>query len=286
MKKYNLFLYLVVLALTMVACFKTPGTDILFDKEYPEFDLLGKGGAEKNKAQKGYAKAVDGVSVKDTFFITYSSRTLSNPINIGYTVSPISRNAVGDTIKAIEGTHYRLAPTGTVVVPAGNVFKTNIPFEIIDDNLQNGKVYVFNIKITTPSGQKNDGLSQMDFIFRLCPFTINSATFLGLYKCLEPGYNAQTSGSPNANPDGTYKVTFTQINATTIRANNFWDSGWSVDYVFDDNAKTVRIVTTVQSGTTIESNGNGTYDACTGRFVVPYKLSGANVETNTHTFFK
>jgi hypothetical protein len=298
MKKNIVFFLLFFITTITTSCYREAGVDTLFDLKFPEFDLLTKGGALQNMAVKGYSKTIDNVSIKDTFFITYSSRPTANPVAINYSVTPISREAKGDTVKAIEGTHYRLASSGSVNVPAGSVLKTYIPLEIIDDNMLNGKTYIFNIKLSSEGSSQNKNYEQMDFVFRLCPFS--ATTFTGAYTCREPGYDA--SADPNGNPDGTYRVSITPINATTVRNNNFWNFGSSssngiqVSYIFDDNAKTVQLIPRMGvavpgvGNIDILSGGAGIYDSCSGRFSVPYKIVTAGttseIEAKTHTFYK
>jgi len=97
--------------------------------------------------------------------------------------------------------------------------------------------------------------------------------FVGLYDCDEPGYKH-------------YDVNFKKINATTIEADNWWDSGWPVQYVLDFAKKTATIKTYVNG--TYVVNGFGTIDPATGKMVVPYTVtkSGAISDNNIHTFVK
>jgi len=99
------------------------------------------------------------------------------------------------------------------------------------------------------------------------------AAFVGLYDCDEPGYKH-------------YDVNFKKINSTTIECDNWWDSGWPVQFILDFAKKTATIKTYVNGTYTV--NGFGTIDPATGKMVVPYTVtkSGAISDNNTHTYVK
>lgn len=266
-------IYLVFISILLVSCFKKPGLEILFDKEYVELNLST---FQRERQTQFYEQTMDGVSVKDSIIITYSGKPKGNPINVGCSVEPITRNALGDTVKAIEGTHYRVI-SRTASVPANKNF-AKLPIEILDDNLVLDKVYVFNVKIVSADVPVSDYYFNVDFSFKLlCPFNI--LNFSGDYRCIEPGYN----GSP-------YDVTVQNVNSTTIRVLNFWDSGLTVNYRINVAEKTITIPEQ-PLGTTriVVSPSPGTYDPCTGTFIVKYIITtttGVEIESNTHTFIK
>jgi len=102
--------------------------------------------------------------------------------------------------------------------------------------------------------------------------------FVGLFDCNEPGY-------------GHYDCNLTKVNATTISSDNFWDSGWAVQYVFDDKGDVNIIPVSYVSGTTTyDITGHGKFDNKTKSFYVDYVVknhaTGATVDSNTHTFVK
>lgn len=132
--------------------------------------------------------------------------------------------------------------------------------------------------VETTYGGKTSPVKTMNVtITKFCQFNVEN--FTGLYDCDEPGY-------------AHYDVNFTKVNDSVIIADNFWDSGWDVQYLFHANPnQTVEIIPwsyTTSSGTTYEVTGSGTFDGCTGSFKVNYvvKKNGANYDVNTHTFTK
>ncbi len=282
MKKYSSFFLLSLVTIFMASCYKSPGTEITFDQEYVELDVATRSASNKLRT---YNKVNDGLTVKDSIVINYAAKPKGSAINVTYVVSPITRSVTTpsnmDTVIAVAGTHYRITPgaTGSVSVPAGSNF-AKLPIEILDDNLTTGKFYIFNIKITASDVAISKYYGQVDYVFNAkCPFNI--ATFNGNYSALEPGY-------------GTYAVTFSNVNATTVRNSNFWDEGIAVDYLFDVVAGTVVVVTkngaSSSSGVVnITARGNGTFNTCTGLMTVPYRVtvvSSGGQDNNTHTFTK
>jgi len=96
---------------------------------------------------------------------------------------------------------------------------------------------------------------------------------VGLFDCLEPGY-------------GHYNCNLTSVNATTVKNDNFWDSGWSVNYVFNADGTKIDIVPITISGYSI--TGTGSFDKMTGQWSVHYiVMQGTKlIDDNTHTFTK
>ncbi len=284
MKKqfYSLFCLFLLL---LPSCFQKTGLDILIEQEFVELQMA----TLASKKTFAYQKTLNGLPTKDSIIVNFVARPRNSPVNVSYTINPISRNVTGDTIKAIEGVHYRMAPTGTQSVPSGGSF-AKLPIEIMDDVLVIGKLYIFDIAISNADVPVSKYYGRSDFIFSsVCPFNIN--LFKDDYKCLEPGYdpNDPANGpSPNGLPDGTYKVKFTNINNTTIEIDNFWDSGIVARYVFAGN--TVSLQATSTSTWNITPNGAGTFDPCSGQMTVPYTIrrvsNGSLVENNVHTFTK
>ena len=97
--------------------------------------------------------------------------------------------------------------------------------------------------------------------------------FTGLFDCDEPGYKH-------------YDVYFTRIDANTIEADNWWDSGWKVQLVLNFTTNTLAIKTFVDGVYVV--NGTGTIDQKTGNMVENYVVtkSGAVNDQNTHTYVK
>ena len=97
--------------------------------------------------------------------------------------------------------------------------------------------------------------------------------FVGLFDCDEPGYKH-------------YDVTFKKVDATTIEANNWWDSGWKVQLTLNFTANSL-IIKTFIDGVYIVT-GSGTINQTTGKMVENYIVtkSGAINDQNVHTYVK
>jgi hypothetical protein len=102
--------------------------------------------------------------------------------------------------------------------------------------------------------------------------------FVGVFDCNEPGY-------------GHYDCNFTKVSATTVKNDNFWDSGWAVEYIFDDYGDvTIKPISYVGGTVTYDITGHGKFNNKTKSFYVDYEVknhaTGAVVDSNTHTFVK
>jgi hypothetical protein len=113
-------------------------------------------------------------------------------------------------------------------------------------------------------------------------FDFNLAAFTGAYNCDEPGYKV-------------YPVNFTIADCETITNDNFWDAGFSVDYVFDADAGTVTIPTQEIDATPfglgkLNVEGTGTFNTEDMSFFVDYVITsqadGSEIEAKRHTFTK
>jgi hypothetical protein len=102
--------------------------------------------------------------------------------------------------------------------------------------------------------------------------------FVGVMDCDEPGYKH-------------YDCNFKKISATTVENDNFWDSGWAVQYVFDDygNVK-ITPVSYVDKGVTYDITGAGKFDNKKKSFYTDYTVTNHEtnkvVDHNVHTFVK
>lgn len=183
------------------------------------------------------------------------------------------------------GVDFNLVGGTSATIPSGDFFTS---FQVTPiDNLVAGGDKVITFEITTVSGGISAGLGLIGKKFALtisdddCPF--KREYFTGTLTCVEPGY----SGSP-------YEVTSTAdpSNANAIIIDNFWDYGGVVKYVFDPATNKVTLPTqnVVMGGDTyvVSSAGQATYEACSKKFVVPYRVSfnGDIYDENTHTFTK
>jgi len=137
-----------------------------------------------------------------------------------------------------------------------------------------GSTYYWYVKMT--DANKVTTTSPLFHFSVLVNYDINN--FVGLFDCDEPGY-------------AHYNVNLTKINATTISNDNFWDSGWVVQYVFDDKGDVNIIpVSYVDKGVTYDITGTGKFNNTKKSFYVEYYVknhaTGATVDHNTHTFVK
>lgn len=137
-----------------------------------------------------------------------------------------------------------------------------------------GSTYYWYVKLTDANGVMTTG--PLFHFSVLVNYDINN--FVGLFECDEPGY-------------AKYNVNLTKINATTISNDNFWDSGWAVQYVFDDKGDVKIIpISYVDKTTTYDITGAGKFNNKTKSFWVDYtvknKATGATVDHNVHTFVK
>ncbi len=114
--------------------------------------------------------------------------------------------------------------------------------------------------------------------------SIGLCIFVGAYDCDEPGYKV-------------YDVNFglKTSDPFTLTNDNFWDSGFEVDYVFDNDGNVVITPYEFDAnyGRGVETwviEGAGTYDLNDLSMVVPYtvaaKADGAVLDNNIHTFTK
>jgi len=102
--------------------------------------------------------------------------------------------------------------------------------------------------------------------------------FLGEYECDEPGYKK-------------YMVNMTKVDDNTISNDNFWDSGWAVEYVFDEHGDVnITPVSYESDGVTYDITGSGKFNNKDMGFYVDYLVvnheTGKTVDENTHTFVK
>jgi hypothetical protein len=280
MKKSNLFKIVVALVVPMLlnACFSDPGTDIkLTNVAVVEIDqATTSGGADVSKS---YSRVPGGPTlVKDSIRVNLVGPQRASDTNVSFAIDPTST--------AVAGTHYSLISTGSIVIPAKKSFGF-IYFNVRPQNINAGEIWKMKVNLTTADVPVNANYATFTRSIRITCSYLRSS-FVGAYKCLEPGY-------------GTYDVTMTAdaTDPNTVINSNFWDAGGvSIKYVFNA-AGTISIplqtfTSNIGAGPeslTVQSQSTGTsFDACTGRFVVPYIVkrvsSGATIDSNTHTFTK
>jgi hypothetical protein len=270
--KYTLFVALLVF---MAACYEDPGTEILFNGTEIEIqEATTSAGKTVNKA---YLRTTDGISVRDSIRINLVGAHRSTPITVNFSIDE-------EATTAIEGTHYNMISETSVEIPANSSYGY-IYYEVIDDNIEQGEVWLVKFNITAVT----QGIISPNYgVFTrglqvVCPF--NRANFLGTYNTLEPGYGTYTNVA-TAHP--------TITNAINI--DNFWDFGGVVRYEFSTNSASPTVTLPSQTVTmggvayTVSQNGSASYDPCNFSFVVPYIVvrisDNSTRDTNTHTFTK
>ena len=161
---------------------------------------------------------------------------------------------------------------GTAEDPA--VYKAAMTGLTLNVPVAEGSTFYWKVKMT--DANKVTTTSPVFHFSVLVNYDI--ANFVGLFECDEPGY-------------AKYPVNLTKINATTISNDNFWDSGWAVQYVFDDKGNVNIIpVSYVDKTTTYDITGTGKFNNTTKSFYVDYVVknhaTGAVADSNKHTFKK
>ena len=137
-----------------------------------------------------------------------------------------------------------------------------------------GKYYYWMVKMKDANGVMTSS-AVFDFSVKV-NYDINN--FVGVFDCDEPGY-------------AHYDCNLTKIDDSTVENDNFWDSGWAVQYVFDEYGNVNIIpVSYVSGSTTYDITGHGKFNNNDKTFYVDYLVknhaSGATVDSNTHTFVK
>jgi hypothetical protein len=269
----KLLMFIAVVAFVS-ACNDDPGADILLDN-VGVLEISEATTATGLDISKSYDRVPDGNRIKDSIRVNLVGPQKNTPIKVPFSIDPAST--------AVAGTHYAMITTNSLTIPANSSFGF-IYFEVIDDNILPGEIWKLKFSLTG-NGANATVSSQYGVFTRsisiLCPFS--RANFIGTYTTNEQGY-------------GTYDnvVTADTVNANGIIINNFWDFGGSVNYVLDpiSNKVTVPTQDVVMGGVTyvVSTGAQGTYDACSYSFVVPYKINrksdGALFDENTYTFTK
>ena len=137
-----------------------------------------------------------------------------------------------------------------------------------------GKTYYWYVIMTDANNIQTKG--DLFSFAVLAKWDINK--LVGLFDCDEPGYKH-------------YDCNFTKVGSNTITNDNFWDSGYAVNYVFDSNGNAILTPVTYTGGAkTYDITGDGAFDIKTGGLVIHYVVknhaTGAVEDDNTHTFIK
>lgn len=281
MKKYRIYSLALAIGISLIlySCFSDPGTDIkLTGSAVVEInEATTSGGAEVSKS---YQRIPGGpTTIKDSIRVNLVGAQRSTDTNVSFVIDPTST--------AVAGTHYTLITTGSLVIPAKKNFGF-IYFNVLPQKINVGEVWKLKVNLTTADVPVSVNYGTFTRSIRIsCPFL--RASFLGNYKCDEPGYKV-------------YNVVFTADGSdpNTVINSNFYDVNVAIKYVFSPTSSAVTIplqtfstdlISGVNEAWTVQSAATGSsYDACTGRFIVPFIVkrvsNGNTIDTNTHTFFK
>ncbi len=270
---YKLFMFVGLLAFVS-ACYDDPGADMLLDN-VAVLEINEATTATVSDISKSYNRVTDGKRIKDSIRVNLVGPQRTTPINVTFSIDPAST--------AVAGTHYAMITTNLVTIPANSSFGF-IYFEVIDDNILPEEIWTLKFSLT--ENDANATVSSKYGVFTrsirtLCAF--NRANFVGTYNMNERGYGEYDN-----------VVAADSANVNSIIINNFWDFGGSVKYVLDpaSNKVSLPIQDVVMGGVTyvVSAGAQGTYDACSYSFVVPYKVNrksdGALFDANSHTFTK
>lgn len=270
---YKLFMFVGLLAFVS-ACYDDPGADMLLDN-VAVLEINEATTATVSDISKSYNRVTDGKRIKDSIRVNLVGPQRTTPINVTFSIDPAST--------AVAGTHYAMITTNLVTIPA-NSSSGFIYFEVIDDNILPEEIWTLKFSLT--ENDANATVSSKYGVFTrsirtLCAF--NRANFVGTYNMNERGYGEYDN-----------VVAADSANVNSIIINNFWDFGGSVKYVLDpaSNKVSLPIQDVVMGGVTyvVSAGAQGTYDACSYSFVVPYKVNrksdGALFDANSHTFTK
>lgn len=216
----------------------------------------------------------ESASTENTIRIHFAGPKPTEPITVEFSVTG-----------GVAGTDFNLIGSNSLTIPAGDFF-ASFKVSPINNNVASGnRVITFEITSVSNGISAGLGLVGKKYTYTIvdddCPFVVSN--FTGTLSAIEPGY-------------GTYDVASAEdpSNPNAIIIDNFWDFGGVVKYVFDPASNKVDLPTqdVVMGGTTyvVSSGGQGTYEACNSKFVVPYKVNrksdNALFDDNTHTFTK
>lgn len=126
-------LYIIFLFLGFTAC-DSPGTDILYIDAFLELDAATTVTGQQTFT---YKKQEDGLSTPSGFIVNLAAAQLSEPTNFTFEIDGSST--------AIAGEHYELT-NNMATIPA-NASTTELPIEILDDNLVIGESRSIVIKL-------------------------------------------------------------------------------------------------------------------------------------------
>lgn len=194
--------------------------------------------------------------------------------------SPISYTVTVDAANttAAEGVVYNIAQKSKSINASSSY--SYIEVEVLPSGFtEGGQTETISLNVTSDQVEVAPNFANFTLnVTSFCAFNIDN--FVGTYDVDEPGY-------------GVYEVNAAAIDVDTLQIDNFWDSGWAVNYVFSGDLNQTVLIPAQSAdfgdGLILTVTGSGTYDGCTGNFSVQYSVDGndgVNYDTNTHTFTK
>ncbi len=271
-------LYTSILAIGLMAvlasCFDDPGNELVLDN-VAVVEINEAATPAGTELAKTYNRSIDGRRLRDSLQVNLIGPARGTPLTVNFNVEGVAPNA------AQPGFHFNMVTQGSVTIPA-NSNVGYIYYEVLDDNIAPGEpLWRFRVTLTGVDGGATLDANRAVFtrgLRTLCPYL--RSNFTGVYSANEPGY-------------GNYDVTFAvdPNDPNGIIVSNFWDFGGTVRYVLTPAGSiSIPSQSVVMGGTTytVDSPSAGTFDACTFRMVVPYRVrqGTTTVDNNVHTFTK
>ena len=139
----------------------------------------------------------------------------------------------------------------------------------ITATLKPNTIYYWSVVAHDPFG----GVSTSP-VWKFTTGALPVATYVGAYTADEP---AETYS---------YDVNFTQVDASTIKCDNYWNSAWVVNFKLDFTNLTYSFATVTFAPYSM--NESGIIDPATGQMVGSYTIfkNGVSIEQGVHTYTK
>lgn len=167
----------------------------------------------------------------------------------------------GDSDAPIADVYFGTDSKPALYKAAHNSTTLNVPVTL-------GLTYYWHVTMKDANGVMTYGPTWSFLVFE--PVGV----FVGSFNCDEPA------------EDYSYDVSFAKVTATTIKTDNYWNSGWAATFTLDFTKNTYSMpLTTWSSYSAIES---GTINPTTGKMIGNYTIyyKGGSIETGVHTYTK
>ncbi len=170
MKTYIKYLFGIVLAVFMTACYEDPGSDILFEAE-PTLEFVGS----EAGTQGSYIRINDGLGTEDNFVVNLIAPFQTEAVSFTFEINPLTT--------AIEGIHFDFPEGKTFSIPAGSL-SVEIPFIVYDDELTPDDKLQIVVSLTSASAKISPNYKDLAHQIRVvCPSDLAGA------------YNSVSSGT-------------------------------------------------------------------------------------------